>query len=52
MKYMVHIQVLNILAGDHIDFFIPFFVEGFQLPELLQLRFCKIRKVFENDLHV
>src|SRR5690349_18031397 len=52
VKDVIDIQVIDILAGNHIDLVIPLFVELEKFPELNLLSFRKVRKVMKYQLRV
>ena len=49
MEDMVDVQVVYILAGDDIYFFVPVFVQIKQRIKLLLLMACQFRKILQDD---
>lgn len=48
---MMWIEIMDILAGNEIDFSVPFGIEGIECFKLLPLPFGKHWKVGLNTLH-
>ena len=51
VKHVVLIQVVDILAADHVDFGVPVTIESVQLCYLFFLLVAEIRKIFLYDIH-
>lgn len=52
MENVVGVQVVNVLTGNHIDLFIPRFVEWPQLSKLLLLPFRQVGKILQDKRNV
>src|SRR5690606_35783670 len=52
MQYMAQVEFVYVLAGHHIDLFVPILVEVPQgaVPVLLEV--CQVRKVSENKIGI
>ena len=49
MEYMVYIKIVDVLAGDNINLFIPFFIQWLKFLNLSTLECSEVRKIMEND---
>ena len=49
MKHMVDIQVIDVLAGDHVDLLIPVPVKRTEVGKLLMLFISKVWEIGGDD---